>query len=54
MYKRQVYISFPTESGTLYSKAELEAIHSVCRTYGMYLFVDGARLGYGLGAERCV
>lgn len=46
-----VYISFPTESGTLYSKAELEAIHSVCRTYGMYLFVDGARLGYGLGAE---
>ena len=31
--------------------AELEAIHSVCRTYGMYLFVDGARLGYGLGAE---
>ena len=46
-----VYISFPTESGTLYSKAELEASHSVCRTYGMYLFVDGARLGYGLGAE---
>ena len=46
-----VYISFPTESGTLYSKAELEAIHGVCKTYGMYLFVDGARLGYGLGAE---
>ena len=30
-----VYISFPTESGTLYSKAELEAIHGVCKTYGM-------------------
>lgn len=46
-----VYISFPTEQGTLYSKRELRAISEVCKKYGMYLFVDGARMGYGLGAE---
>ena len=46
-----VYLSFPTEQGTLYSLSELKAIHAVCRDYGMYLFVDGARLGYGLGSE---
>ena len=45
-----VYISFPTEQGTLYSKRELRAISEVCKKYGMYLFVDGARMGYGLGA----
>ena len=45
-----VYISFPTEFGSLYSKQELQEIHEVCRTYGMYLFIDGARLGYGLGS----
>ncbi len=43
-----VYISHPTEYGTLYNKAELEAISSVCREYNMPLFLDGARLGYGL------
>ena len=47
-----VYLSFPTELGTLYSRAELQAIHEVCRQYGMYLFVDGARLGYGLGSAE--
>jgi len=46
-----VYISQPTESGTLYSKAELTAISNVCRETGMPLYVDGARLGYGLTAE---
>lgn len=46
-----VYLSFPTEYGTLYSLEELQAIRSVCRRYGMRLFVDGARMGYGLGAE---
>ena len=46
-----VYLSFPTEKGTLYSRRELEEISRVCRKYGMYLFVDGARRGYGLGAE---
>ena len=43
-----VYISFPTESGTLYSKQELEAISQVCRRYQLPLYLDGARLGYGL------
>ncbi|MBO5666790.1 MAG: aminotransferase class I/II-fold pyridoxal phosphate-dependent enzyme [Firmicutes bacterium] len=45
-----VYLSFPTEFGTLYSKAELEAIRSVCDHYKLYLMVDGARMGYGLTA----
>lgn len=48
---KMVYLSYPTEYGTIYSKAELEAISAVCKEYGMYLFVDGARLGYGLAAE---
>ena len=43
-----VYISHPSEYGTLYSKAELEALSSVCKTYELPLFMDGARLGYGL------
>lgn len=43
-----VYISNPTEYGTIYSKAELSAIYSLCKEYGAYLFLDGARLGYGL------
>lgn len=46
-----VYISNPTELGTIYKKEELEALYRVCRQYGMYLFVDGARLAYGLEAE---
>lgn len=46
-----VYISHPTEYGTLYSKAELTALHDVCRKYDIPLFVDGARLGYGLTAR---
>lgn len=47
---KMVYISFPTELGTIYSKEELEALSSVCRANHLYLFVDGARLGYGLAA----
>lgn len=43
-----VYISLPTENGELYSKAELTALHDVCTRCGLYLFIDGARLGYGL------
>ena len=46
-----VYISQPTEAGTVYSAAELTALKRVCDTYGMYLYVDGARLGYALAAE---
>lgn len=48
-----VYISFPTESGTLYSKQELTALWAVCRKYDLTLFIDGARLGYGLESPRC-
>ena len=47
-----VYLSFPTEKGTLYSKQELGEISAVCKKYGMYLFVDGARMGYGLSSEK--
>ncbi len=46
-----VYISNPTEYGTLYSLAELEALRATCRELGLYLFLDGARLGYGLMAQ---
>lgn len=46
-----VYISHPTELGTLYTRAELEALHETCRKLGLYLFLDGARLGYGLMAN---
>lgn len=45
-----VYISNPTEYGTIYSLRELEDLHEVCRKYGLLLFADGARLGYGLTA----
>ncbi len=47
-----VYISQPTENGTLYTKSELEAIRDVCDRCGLSLFVDGARCGYGLKAEN--
>ena len=46
-----VYISNPTELGTIYSLAELEALSAVCKEKGLYLFMDGARLGYGLTAQ---
>lgn len=45
-----VYISLPTECGTLYTKEELTAISKVCKKTGLKLFVDGARCGYGLQA----
>ncbi len=46
-----IYISQPTEFGTLYSKKELEDLRSVCDKYHLYLYVDGARLAYALGSE---
>ena len=49
---KMVYLSNPTEWGTLYSREELEAISDACRKNGLYLFLDGARLGYGLMAEE--
>lgn len=45
-----VYISSPTELGTIYTLAELEELSATCKEYGLYLFLDGARLGYGLAA----
>ena len=46
-----VYITFPTELGTLYSAQELDSIYQVCQHYNIPLDIDGARLGYGLMAE---
>jgi len=46
-----VYISFPTELGTLYTAQEISDIYDVCRQYELHLFIDGARLGYGLAAS---
>ena len=43
-----VYLSHPTEYGTLYTREELSQIAALCRKYGLSLFLDGARLGYGL------
>ena len=48
VFPGMVYISHPTEYGTLYRKKELEALSRVCRAYGIPLYLDGARLGYGL------
>lgn len=47
-----VYISHPTEIGTLYTLQELEALRRVCDKYRLRLYVDGARLGYALGSEE--
>ena len=52
VFPGMVYLSFPTEYGTLYSKAELEAIYKVCRKADIPLFIDGARLGYGLASPE--
>ena len=46
-----VYITFPTELGTLYSAKELNDLYQVCQNYEIPLYIDGARLGYGLMAE---
>ncbi|MFC0265354.1 threonine aldolase family protein [Alloscardovia macacae] len=51
VFPGMVYLSYPSEFGTLYSKGDLEAIRSICDEYHMRLFVDGARLGYALGSS---
>lgn len=48
-----VYLSFPTEIGTIYSHEELKSIRRMCDKYNLPLFVDGARLGYGLCSPAC-
>lgn len=52
VFPGMVYISHPTEYGTLYSKRELSDLAEVCRRYQIPLFLDGARLGYGLVAKE--
>ncbi len=52
VYPGMVYISHPTEYGTLYSKQELTALSQVCREYQIPLFIDGARLAYGLMSRQ--
>ncbi len=47
-----VYISFPTENGTLYSKAQLTELSELCRERHIPLYLDGARLGYGLMSDN--
>ena len=53
VFPGMVYISFPTEYGTIYSKKELSDIYKVTQEYKLPLFVDGARLGYGLASKQC-
>ena len=48
-----VYITFPTELGSVYTAKEIEEILAVCRRYELKLFIDGARLGYGLASAEC-
>lgn len=48
-----VYISMPTELGDVYRRSELEELYDCCRGYGLKLYIDGARLGYGLCSPEC-
>ncbi len=52
VFPGMVFISYPTEYGTLYSKKELEEIYTLCRQYNILLYIDGARLGYGLASKE--
>ena len=54
VFPGMVYISHPSEYGTLYTKNELERISAVCKEFDLPLFLDGARLGYGLTADTDV
>jgi len=48
VFPGMLYVSYPTEYGTLYSRKELEELYAICHQYEMTLYIDGARLGYGL------
>jgi len=52
VFPGMVYISHPTEYGTLYSKKELEGLSEVCRTFEIPLYLDGARLAYALASSE--
>ena len=53
VFPGMVYLSFPTEYGTIYSKAELQEIRRISTRFGLPLMIDGARLGYGLMSPAC-
>ena len=53
VFPGMVYITFSTERGTIYTLEELQTISVICKRYELPLFIDGARLGYGLMAEGC-
>lgn len=53
VFPGMVYITFSTERGTIYTLEELQMISTICKRYELPLFIDGARLGYGLMAEGC-
>ncbi len=53
VYPGMAYISFPTELGTIYSKKELKDLYEICQKYEIPLFIDGARLIYGLACKEC-
>ncbi len=52
VFPGMVYITHPTEYGTIYTRDELAAISKVCRNYHLPLYLDGARMGYALAAEN--
>ena len=49
---KMVYVSQPTELGSMYSKKELNDLYAVCKEHGLYLFIDGARLAYAFGSSE--
>lgn len=51
VYPGMVFISNPTEFGTLYTKSELKSLYEICKSYNILLYLDGARLGYGLMSD---
>ena len=53
VYPGMLYITFPTEVGTVYSLKELEELRKVCDEYDIPLYMDGARMGYGLASPNC-
>ena len=53
VFPGMVYISYPTEPGTLYTKQELTELSELCHEYDIPLYLDGARLGYGLMSNAC-
>lgn len=51
VFPGMIYISYPSEMGTLYTKEMLTRLYDLCKAYDMKLFIDGARLGYGLASS---